>query len=114
MASRFGMRGFALGPLMGGLLLAGVAVLVGLALLASALHDDFKQLANVARLAGVALAALITWVAVAFVLIRRELRSRTALAQQAHDNQAPLLHAERRLRAITDNLPAVIAHFDFL
>ena len=112
MASRFGMRGFALGPLMGGLLLASVAVLVGLALLASALHDDFKQLANVARLAGAALAALIAWLAIAFVLIRRELRSRAALAQQAHDKQAPLLQAERRLRAITDNLPAVISHYD--
>ena len=96
MASRFGMRGFALGPLMGGLLLAGVAVLTVLTVLAvltSALHDDFKQLANVARLAGAALAALIAWLAIAFVLIRRELRSRAALAQQAHDKQAPLLQA---------------------
>ena len=115
MASRFGLRGFALDPLRAALFLAGAAALTVLAGLAYATHDDLPQvakLANVAGLAGVALAVLIASATVAFILMQRELRSRTALAQQVLDNQAPLLQAERRLRAITDNLPAVISHFD--
>ena len=106
------MRGFALGPLTGALLFAGAAGLAVLVVLAYPPRGDLKHAANVAVLAGAALTALIAWGAVAFTLIRHALRHRTALAQQAHDNQAPLVQAERRLRGITNNLPAVIAHFD--
>ena len=75
MASRFGLRGFALDPLRAALLLAGAAaltVLAGLAMLAYATHDDLPQvakLANVAGLAGVALAVLIASATVAFILM---------------------------------------------
>lgn len=75
MASRFGLRGFALDPLRAALFLAGTAaltMLTGLAMLAYATHNDLKQvanLANVAGLAGVALAVLIASVAVAFILM---------------------------------------------
>ena len=64
------------------------------------------------RLGGATLAVLFVVFTGGFVLIRRELRLRATLAQALRGQQAQLLQSERDLRAITDNLPAIISRFD--
>ena len=64
------------------------------------------------RLGGATLAVLFAVFTGGFVLIRRELELRATLAQALGNNQAQLQQTERHLRAITDNVPAIISRFD--
>ena len=48
----------------------------------------------------------------AFLLIRRELRLRTAAVTELRSSQASLTLSEQRLKTITDNVPAMIGYVD--
>ena len=79
--------------------------------------DERVVIARAARhatedLAGVALVFLALVIAGTTVLTRRELRLRSALANDLLEQKERLRRSERRLQAITDNLPALIGYID--